>query len=91
MDIVQSLQSNWGWTLAPPGIELCNATSGWEENWEGIFDQVAEPKLAAARKKIKNRSLTSCIKIFEAMKRKTADWDAPPPETICKKACGQSQ
>jgi len=88
VDVIQSLVRDWSWTLAPPGIELCDAHGAWEENWEGIFDKVAGPKFAATRKKIKNHSLTSCIKDFEAMKQKTADWDAPPPETICKKAYG---
>lgn len=89
--IIQSLVRSWSWTLPPPGLELCDAHDVWEENWEGVFDKIAGPKLETARKKIKNHSLSSCIKEFEAMKKKTSIWDAPPSDTICKKTYGQSQ
>lgn len=91
IDMIQSLERGWSWTLAPQGLELCNARDDWEENWEDIFDKAAGPNLAAARKKIKNQTLSSCIKDFEAMKQKTAYWDAPSSKTLCKKAYGQSQ
>jgi len=91
MDIIQSLGKGWSWTLSPPGLELCDAHDDWEEKWEGIFDKVVGPKLAASRKKIKNQTLSSCIKDFENLKQKTAYWDAPPSKTICKKAYKQSQ
>jgi hypothetical protein len=91
MDIIRSLNRSWGWTLAPPGLELCDAHDDWEEKWEDIFDNVAGPNLAAARKKIKNQTLSSCIEDFKAMKQKTACWVAPPSETICKKVYAKSQ
>lgn len=90
IDIIQSLVRNWSWTLAPQALELCDAHDVWEEKWEDIFDKAAGPNLAASRKKIKSQTLSSCIKNFEAMKQKTAYWDAPSSKTICKKAYGQS-
>lgn len=90
MNIIGYLIKSWSWILSTPGLELCDAHESWEENWEQIFDKVAGPKFSALRKKVKNRGLADCIKDFEAMKQKTADWDAPPSETICKKAFQQS-
>ncbi|KAH9308338.1 hypothetical protein KI387_036249 [Taxus chinensis] len=84
MNIIESLTRSWSWTLTTPGLELCDAHDKWEENWEQIFDKAAGPQFSALRQKVKIHNLTDCIKDFEAMKQKTADWDAPPASTICK-------
>eukprot|EP01018_Ginkgo_biloba_P019056 Gb_20265 [translate_table: standard] len=90
-EVIETLIRSWSWTPPPDGLELCDAHDKWEEHWEDIFNKVAGPKLSAARKKIKSRSITDCVKDFETMKQKTGDWDAPSSTTICKKAFKQSQ
>ncbi|KAH9289388.1 hypothetical protein KI387_033505 [Taxus chinensis] len=81
--IEKRLRRPWSWIVPTPGIELCNARDEWKENWEHIFDEAAGPKFSAVRHKFKNYTVTDCIIDFEALKQKTTDWDAPPPETIC--------
>ncbi|KAH9292828.1 hypothetical protein KI387_042003, partial [Taxus chinensis] len=83
--INENLTRSWSWIMPTPGLELCDAHDSWEENWEQIFDTVADPKFSAVRHKFKNYSLTDCIKDFEVMRQKTVDWDAPPSKTVCKK------
>ncbi|KAH9292760.1 hypothetical protein KI387_042055, partial [Taxus chinensis] len=81
MNIIGNLTRSWSWGMATPGLELCDAHDDWEENWEQIFDNVAGPKFSSFKQMVKNNTLTDCIKDFDAMKQKTADWDAPPSET----------
>ncbi|KAH9292827.1 hypothetical protein KI387_042002, partial [Taxus chinensis] len=80
--INDNLIRSWSWGMPTPGLELCDAHDSWEVNWEQLFDKVAGPKFSALRQKFKKHSLNDCIKDFEAMKDKTADWDSPPLATI---------
>nr|XP_028950321.1 uncharacterized protein LOC103410441 [Malus domestica] len=83
-DVMQSLYKGWSWTHWANGtLELCDAHDAWEKDWEIKFDRVAGKKLAAERKRVAGMTTEQCIHDFNQMKKRTANWDAPPAEQIC--------
>ncbi|KAH0462953.1 hypothetical protein IEQ34_007535 [Dendrobium chrysotoxum] len=66
------------------GLELCNATGGWEEGWEEVFDRVAGEEAAAERRRVAAVERNGCEEEFEKMRQRTESWDAPPGEEICR-------
>ncbi|GER26144.1 hypothetical protein STAS_01782 [Striga asiatica] len=83
--IMNRLDKGWSWTeWAGNTLELCDAHSTWENGWENLFDKVAGEKLASARKKVGALDMGRCIDGFDRMKRRTAHWDGPGPEEICR-------
>lgn len=82
--VMRRLNKLWSWTdWANNSIELCDAHGEWEEGWEKLFDDVAGEKLGAARKRVKKLKVEQCISDLEAMKLKSASWEAPPEVEIC--------
>ncbi|PSS31203.1 hypothetical protein CEY00_Acc04499 [Actinidia chinensis var. chinensis] len=78
------LNRGWSWTDWDNGtLELCDAHAEWEEGWEREFDRAAGKNRAAARKRVFGLKLKPCVDDFEEMKRKAANWDAPPAAEIC--------
>ncbi|XP_068302956.1 uncharacterized protein [Pyrus communis] len=83
-DVMQSLYKGWSWTHWANGtLELCDAHDAWEKDWEIKFDRVAGKKLAAERRRVAGMTTEQCIHDFNQMKKRTANWDAPPAEQIC--------
>ncbi|XP_008781257.1 uncharacterized protein LOC103701079 [Phoenix dactylifera] len=82
--VAEKLDRWWSWTEWRNGsLELCDAAGGWEEGWEKIFDEVAGNEAAAERKRVMKMDVKRCIEDFEAMRRRTVSWAAPPAEEIC--------
>ncbi|XP_020696142.1 uncharacterized protein LOC110109416 [Dendrobium catenatum] len=66
------------------GLELCNATAGWEEGWEDVFDRAAGEEAATERRRVAAVERNVCDEEFEKMRQRTESWDAPPGEEICR-------
>ncbi|KAJ0969771.1 hypothetical protein J5N97_022648 [Dioscorea zingiberensis] len=78
------LDRDWSWTEWRNGsLELCDASGGWESGWEAIFDRVAGPEPAEARKRVKRMDVDACVLAFDEMRSRASIWDAPPPNQIC--------
>lgn len=76
-----------GWSSMPwrdDTLELCDAAGEWEEGWEKIFDRVVGKKLAKFRKRVGHLDVNQCVEDFKELKGKTAHWDSPPLEEMCK-------
>lgn len=83
-DVMAGLYRGWSWTDWANGtLELCDAHGEWESGWEKMFDRVAGEKLATERKRGGSLTLKKCVDDFEKMKRRSGNWEAPPPEKIC--------
>ncbi|KAG6513337.1 uncharacterized protein LOC121969134 [Zingiber officinale] len=65
-------------------LRLCDASRGWAEGWERVFDRVAGPEAAAERRRVARLDVVNCTKAFKAMREKAARWDSPPAEEICR-------
>lgn len=90
-NVMESVEKGWSWTdWADGALELCDAHESWENGWEKIFDRVAGKKLAAARKRIRSLKLSDCVSDFNELKNRTAQWNAPPVEEICRLGVAQS-
>ncbi|KAE9586685.1 hypothetical protein Lal_00004865 [Lupinus albus] len=84
-DVMGILEKYWSWTnYEDGGLELCDARKGWEKDWENIFDRVAGNKFAKARKSIHSMKFEKCVRDFMQFKKRSAHWDAPSEEDICK-------
>lgn len=89
--IMNGLYKGWSWTeWANNSLQLCDAHGDWERGWEKIFDRVGGKKLAAERKRIKSLKLQQCLTDFEEMRKRTAQWEAPPAADICRHASGSA-
>ncbi|BFG17534.1 hypothetical protein CerSpe_038080 [Prunus speciosa] len=83
-DVMLSLSRGWSWTPWANGtLQLCDAHGAWEKGWETTFDRVAGQKFAAERKRVLGLTVKQCIDDFNQMKKKTANWEAPPVDEIC--------
>ncbi|KAI9109286.1 hypothetical protein K1719_019909 [Acacia pycnantha] len=78
------LNRGWSWTRWGHGsLRLCNASAGWEDGWETLFDKGAGKKFAAARKRIQTMKLEDCLRDFKQLKKRAVTWNAPPATDIC--------
>lgn len=86
--ILMGMVEGWSWAewrdWGAGKVELCNATGGWEEGWEDVFDRVAGEAAAAERRRVAAVGMSGCAEEFEKMKWRTESWDAPPAEEICR-------
>uniref|UniRef100_A0A1D1XET9 Deneddylase n=1 Tax=Anthurium amnicola TaxID=1678845 RepID=A0A1D1XET9_9ARAE len=84
-EVGRDLESGWSWTEWRNGsLQLCDATGGWEDGWEGIFDGVAGEEAAEARRRVGSMSVAGCVKGLEELRRRSPSWDAPPDGEICR-------
>ncbi|CAL0326968.1 unnamed protein product [Lupinus luteus] len=84
-NVMGSVEKYWSWTNYEDGaLELCDARKGWEKGWENIFDRVAGKKFAEARKGIHSMKFDKCVGDLLQLKKRSAHWDAPLEEDICK-------
>ncbi|KAL5557751.1 hypothetical protein UlMin_033962 [Ulmus minor] len=84
-EVMKGLFKGWSWTNWENGtLELCDAHGEWERGWEKMFDRVAGKKLATQRKRVSGLTLKQCVADFKQVKRMAANWEAPPPEQICR-------
>lgn len=84
-DVMLGLDRGWSWTNWGNGtLELCDAHDDWEAGWEKIFDRVAGKKLASERKRVRGLTVKQCISDFKEMQRRTANWETPAVEEICR-------
>ncbi|XP_020582223.1 uncharacterized protein LOC110025882 [Phalaenopsis equestris] len=89
MKIVSRMVDGWSWAewtdlRKERSLELCNATDGWKEGWEEVFDRVAGEAAAAVRRRVVAVKLQECVEEFEKMERRTERWDAPAAVEICR-------
>lgn len=79
------LDPGWSWTEYRNGsLGLCDATGGWEDGWERIFDRVAGKEAARVRRRVGSLDMAACAKGLAELRRLAATWDAPPDEEICR-------
>lgn len=84
-DVMVGLDRGWSWTNWSNGtLELCDAHDNWEAGWESIFDRLVGKKLSSERKRVSGLTMKQCIDDFKEMQRRTANWEAPPVEEICR-------
>lgn len=84
-NVMRVLYKWHGWTNWEHGsLQLCDAHNDWDSGWEKLFDGAAGKKFAAVRKRIKNLRLEKCIKDFEEVRTRTANWQSPPVAEICR-------
>lgn len=84
-NVMRVLYKWHGWTNWENGsLQLCDAHNDWDLGWEKLFDRAAGKKFAAVRKRIKNLRLEECIKDFEKVRTRTANWQSPPVAEICR-------
>ncbi|KAJ8539593.1 hypothetical protein K7X08_013845 [Anisodus acutangulus] len=77
--VMNGLDKDRGWMdWDRSTLELCDAHHEWESGWEKIFDDVAGEKHAKARRRIEGLKLDECVREFDEMMNKTAQWEAPP-------------
>ncbi|KAL6995952.1 hypothetical protein U1Q18_006090 [Sarracenia purpurea var. burkii] len=87
--VMVGLNTWWSWTdWANGSLRLCDARREWQMGWERLFDRTAGTKLATARKRVWELKMEQCVDDFELMKRRTANWDTPPPVEICRHGLG---
>ncbi|WOK92858.1 hypothetical protein Cni_G01550 [Canna indica] len=83
-EVAAALDPGWSWTEWRNGtLQICDGSSGWPEGWEGIFDGVAGPDMAAVRKSVAELDVAACVNDFETMRMKAASWEAPPAVELC--------
>ncbi|KAL3840132.1 hypothetical protein ACJIZ3_024723 [Penstemon smallii] len=83
--IMNGLNRGWSWTeWANNTLKLCDAHGEWEDGWEHLFDKMAGKKLASARKKVWALNMGRCVHEFEKMRNRTAHWDGPKSDEICR-------
>ncbi|XP_074282486.1 uncharacterized protein LOC141607008 [Silene latifolia] len=84
-NVMDGVSKGWSWTPWRNGsLELCDASGEWELGWEDVFDEAVGDGPARLRKKVGSLSVEQCVKDFEVMKGRAANWDSPPLEEICK-------
>ncbi|KAJ7518268.1 hypothetical protein O6H91_21G061700 [Diphasiastrum complanatum] len=82
--VAESLQRSWSWPGPVYGLELCDAQTDWERNWENIFDKAAGREIALIRKaSLKQSKVNECIQQLSSFSEQWDVWDAPSPNTIC--------
>ncbi|RZS26159.1 hypothetical protein BHM03_00059465 [Ensete ventricosum] len=84
-DVGAALDREWGWTEWRDGsLQICDPSGGWAPGWEHIFDRVAGPEAATARKSVAELDMATCVDDFEIMRKKAASWEAPTAMEICR-------
>lgn len=82
--VAKELDPRWGWTeWRNDSLRLCDASRGWAEGWEHVFDRVAGAEAAAERRRMARLDVATCAEDFKAMREKAARWESPPAEEIC--------
>ncbi|KAK3427304.1 uncharacterized protein LOC104450311 [Eucalyptus grandis] len=90
--VMRAMDRWWSWTNWENGsLQLCDARRGWEEGWERMFDEVAGEEAARGRERIRGLRWEDCVGEFEALKGRTANWDAPSSKEICSLGLGTVQ
>lgn len=83
--VMDHLYKWWSWTeWRNDTVQLCDAHGEWEKGWETLFDKVAGKRPATIRKKVWALSMDQCVEGFEKMKKRSANWDGPTAQEICK-------
>ncbi|KAL3641082.1 hypothetical protein CASFOL_016050 [Castilleja foliolosa] len=83
--IMNGLDKTWSWTEWANGtLEICDAHSGWEKGWEKLFDRAVGKTMASARKKVRALDMGRCVVGFERLMKRSAHWDGPKPDEICR-------
>ncbi|KAF8026257.1 hypothetical protein BT93_F2919 [Corymbia citriodora subsp. variegata] len=90
--VMRAMDRWWSWTNWENGsLQLCDARSTWEKGWERMFDEVAGEEVARGRKRIGGLGWEGCVREFEDLKGRTANWDAPSAKEICSLGLGTAQ
>ncbi|KAG6550753.1 hypothetical protein Mapa_007657 [Marchantia paleacea] len=81
--IVNASDRSVAWVGPTEDPQLCDARGDWEDQWEGIFDEISGPDAADARKKISSRTFDECVRDVEDFQQQWEVWDAPSSEILC--------
>ncbi|GAB4832996.1 hypothetical protein Ancab_007019 [Ancistrocladus abbreviatus] len=84
--VMSGLDKGWSWTEYGNGteLELCDASADWGAGWEKIFDRLVGKKLAESRRRLGGLKVEECVKDFDDMRRRAANWETPSVKEICK-------
>lgn len=88
---IKKLDTGWGWINPVNDLALCDARRDLEPGWKTMFDEISGPQQAEARQWIERRTEDECIQEVHQFGQLWESWDAPTPETICRRYVQQTE